>query len=403
MDSTPSLRPLYTFDGWVIKEINLDSEMVVVKVRKNNKFKLKCPVCSNKKPQENRRAWQNARDLPLGIATTVMIHYEAIQIRCRECGCISTILPSEFEHNAKATKRLMYYVSDMCRYMPASKVPEFIPISESSARRWDKKVLKERLPEPNLDSLRVILVDEKSIGRHHSYLTVVLNGDTGEVLHLAEGKKKECLTAFFEKLSQQQIQSIEAVGIDRGGAYKAAISEYLPNAAIVYDKFHLVANLNQAVDEVRRSEWRKADKTDKSVIKGQRYNLLKNSENLSDKQSVSLSALLKLNEHLFESYLLKDALKRIWDYRYTKAAKNYLEKWVDWAYESKLTPFVKFAKGLWRDRAEILSFIKHKVTSGKIEAFNGTIERIIRRGCGYRNLEYLFLKIRQEGIESPQT
>ena len=403
MNSTSLLRPLYTFPGWVIKDINLNSEIAVVKIRKDNRYSLKCPVCSQRKPRENRRVWQSVRDLPLGPAMTVMIHYEAVQVRCKHCGSISTILPREINRNAKATNRLMHYVSKMCRYMPTNKVPKFIPISESTARRWDKGVLTERIPGPNLDSLRVLLVDEKSIGKHHNYLTVVINGESGEVLHLAEGKKKDSLSSFFQKLSPKQIQSIEAVGIDRSGSYKSAIKEYLPEASIVFDKFHLVANCNKAVDDVRRNEWKKADKDHKTVIKGQRFNLLKNTENLRHSQKASLTVLLKLNEPLYEAYLLKDALKNIWSYRYTKAAENYLERWVDWANESKLAPFVKFAKGLSRDRYEILSYIKHRITSGKIEAFNATIARIIRRACGYSDLEYLYLKIRQEALISPQT
>jgi len=403
MNSTLSLRLLYDFPGWIIKDINLNSEIVVIKIRKNNKYNLKCPECLKKKPKENRRIWQNVRDLPLGPAKTVMIHYEAIQVRCKHCGSISTILPPDIDRNAKATKRLMNYVSEMCRYMPANKVPEFIPISESTARRWDKRILMENIPGPALDSLRILLVDEKSIGKHHNYLTVVINGDTGEVLHLAEGKKKESLSSFFQKLTPEQIKSIEAVGIDRSGSYKSAIKEYLPHAAIIFDKFHLIANCHNAVDQVRRNEWKKADESGKAVIKGQRFNLLKNDENLKPSQKISLATLLKFNEQLFEAYLLKDALKRIWEYRYTKSAENYLERWIDWANESKLLPFIKFAKGLGRDRYEILSYIKHRVTSGKIEAFNATIARIIRRACGYGDLEYLYLKIRQEALIRPQT
>ncbi|VVS93102.1 transposase [Desulfoluna spongiiphila] len=147
----------------------------------------------------------------------------------------------------------------------------------------------------------------------------------------------------------------------------------------------------------------KQNKNNKTVIKGQRFNLLKNTENLKHSQKASLAVLLKLNEPLYEAYLLKDALKKIWSYRYKKAAENYLERWIDWATESKLAPFVTFAKGLSKDRNEILSYIKHRITSGKIEAFNATIARIIRRACGYGDLEYLYLKIRQEALVSPQT
>ncbi len=168
--------------------------------------------------------------------------------------------------------------------MPADKVPEFLPISASTARRWDKRILAQRLPSPDLDNLRVLLIDEKSIGKHHHFITVVINGESGEVLHIAEGKKKASLETFFQKLSPEQIDNIQAVGIDRAGAYKAVIQDYAPNAEIVFDKFHIVSNLNTAVDEVRRTEWRNADKDNRKFIKGQRFNLLRNAHNLKDDQ-----------------------------------------------------------------------------------------------------------------------
>lgn len=345
---------------------------------------------------ENRRVWQSALDLPLSTANSVRIVYEAFQGYCSCCKSYHTFSPEGIDNNAQATKRVMHYVCRLCRFMPADKIPNFLPVSSGTARRWDKKILTECLPDPDLNNLRVILIDEKSIGKHHQYLTVVINGENGEVLHLAEGKKKESLESFFEKLNDKQMSSIEAVGMDRAGAYKAVVSEYIPNAKIVFDKFHIVSNYHEAIDKVRRSEWNKAEDENKDFIKGQRYNLFKNPENLTDAQTIELNALLDLNKPLNEAYILKDALKVIWTYVYPKSAEKYLDKWIGWAKETALPPLVQFAKGLDRDRKEILAFIRHRVTSAKLEAFNATIARIVRRACGYRDLEYLFLKIRQE-------
>lgn len=395
MSRTPSLRPLYNFPGWVIQEIKFNTELVMVRLRRDHRLKICCPHCL-REVGENRRIIQTAKDLPLGSLSLVQIMYESIQGYCNRCHCYFTILPPGIEPRAKATKRLMHYVCKLCRFMATDKVPIFLPISISTSRRWDKKILKEQLPSPDYDNLRIILVDEKSIGPHHNYVTVVINGDNGDVLHLAEGKKKESLEAFFLKLSPGQIAKIKAVGMDRAGAYKAVVKQYAPEAAIVFDKFHLVANYNEAIDKVRRAEWNKADKENKKFIKGQRYNLFKNPENLKPEQDKSLKELCEFNEPLFQSYLLKDALKGLWTYVYPKSASKFLDKWISWAKETELSPLVSFANGLDRDRKEILSFIRHRITSAKLEAFNATISRIVKRACGYKDLEYLFLKIRQE-------
>jgi len=395
MSRTPSLRPLYNYPGWVIQEIKLNAEVVMVRLRRDLRLKICCPHCL-RVAGENRLVVQSAKDLPLGPVNLVQIIYEAVQGYCNSCHQYFTLLPPGIEPNAKATRRLMHYVCKLCRFMPTDKVPIFLPISVSTSRRWDKKILTEQLPSPDLDNLRVILIDEKSIGPHHNYVTVVINGDNGDVLHLAEGKKKDSLEAFFLKLTFEQIASIKAVGMDRAGAYKAVVKEYAPEAAIVFDKFHLIANYNEAIDKVRRAEWNKADKEDKKFIKGQRYNLFKNTENLKPEQDKSLKKLCEFNEPLFQSYLLKDALKGLWTYVYPKSASKFLDKWISWAIETELAPLMSFANGLNRDRKEILSFIRHRITSAKLEAFNATISRIVKRACGYKDLEYLFLKIRQE-------
>ena len=118
--------------------------------------------------------------------------------------------------------------------------------------------------------------------------------------------------------------------------------------------------------------------------------------NLKENQEASLNSLFEVNEQLFQAYLLKDALKHLWTYRYPKWADKYLDRWISWAKATDLQPIINFAKGLNRDRSEILSFIKHRITSAKLEAFNGVINRIVKKACGYRDLDYLFLKIRQE-------
>ena len=395
MSVHPSWSPLFDFAGWVIKEIKIIPELAMIKIQRDKRLSIRCPHCYQRSGT-NRKSWHTVNDLPLGVVSIVKIHYQAIQGFCAACDHYFTIVPYGFDHAVRATRRLMHYVCRLCRFMPVNKVSEFLPISASTARRWDKKVLAEHLPEPDFDNLRYVIVDEKSIGKGHNYLTVVINGETGDVLHLAEGKKKESFESFFAKLSAKQIKNIKAIAMDRAGAYKAVAQEQAPNAEIVFDKFHIVANLNQAIDEVRRSAWREANKDDKRFIKGQRYNLFRHPENLREDQATDLAALFEANESLFQAYLLKDGLRNLWTYIYPAWASKYLEKWISWVNDSGLTPLIKFAKGLHRDRTEVLACIKHRITSAKLEAFNGIIDRIVRKACGYRDLEYLYLKIRQE-------
>ena len=400
MSATVSLAPLYQFAGWVVEKIRLDEEFVLVSLRVDKRKRgFRCPVCKRKMGRMRERE-QTVQDIPMGVAKHVLISFKAFLGRCAACQRAHTFKPPGIGDQAKATDRLKRYVSLLCRFMPGDHVPHIVPISESTARRWDKEVLMVSLPDPNLDHLRAILVDEKSIGKGHRYLTVVLNADTGEVLHLAEGKRKSSLAGFFQKLTPAQRDSIDAVGIDRHGAYRAVVEQEIPKAQIVYDKFHLIANYNGVIDAIRRQEWRQAEAHNKSFIKGQRYNLFRNPENLKPEQEVSLKELLAMNEDLNKAYVLKDALKLLWTYTRQGWAGKYLDKWIGWANETGIEVMKKFAAGLDKARDGILGFCRYRITSAKIEAFNATIARIIRRACGYRDLDYLYLKIRQEAVEN---
>jgi transposase len=296
----------------------------------------------------------------------------------------------------------MEFISEMCQDQPASAVAGKYGHSVSTVCEWDKHVLLNKMPPPKLDDLRILLVDEKSVRRRHNYVTVVMNGDTRELIFLKEGKKKETLLAFINRLNSAQKANVQAVGMDRGGAYLAAVREGLPQAFIVFDKFHIIQNMNRAIDEVRREEYQAAVKSKSptaSLIQGQRFNLFRLAENRTEAQSLRLQELLDANRNLSTAHLLSEQLRFLWEYRHRGYAERYLRDWIFWVEESGLHPMIRFAKGLWRSRENILSYIRYEITTGPLEAFNGTIERILRRSCGMRDLEYLYLKIRQETLK----
>jgi transposase len=293
----------------------------------------------------------------------------------------------------------MEFVARAARYMPLSHAGQLVRVDDATAGRWDRAILRAKLPAPKLDDLRILLIDEKAVRRHHGYVTLVMNGENGELLYLAEGKKKESLQGFFDQLNTAQKTSIRAVAMDRAGAYYQVVKEQLPKADIVFDKFHLIANYNAVIDQVRRAEWHKASAQDKHVIKGQRYNLFRRPENRTARQAQSLANLLAINRNLAVVDVLKDDLDALWQYRYPGAAVKYLRRWVDWARASGIEPLRKFARGLLKAKTEVLNFCKHRITTGPLEAFNNTVSRIIHRACGVRDLDYLFLKLRQESLD----
>ena len=392
------IRALFPFQGYVVSRITMGADLVQVDLRRDKRFRLVCPGCGGTMGR-SRTKLQTARDLPLGTAVLVVLVYEAIQGRCSTCGGYATIHPPGIDPHAKATRRLKEFVSRLARSMPLLHIRDVVGVDDVTAMRWDKAVLIDKLPQPDLDNLRLLLIDEKSVRKRHGYVTLVMNGATGELLHMAEGKKKASLQSFFDKLSDEQKKRIVAVAIDRNGAYYEVVREQLPEADIVFDKFHLIANYHGVIDEVRRAEWRKARAEDKAVIKGQRYNLFRNPWNRTAKQTRDLMALLHVNRNLAVVYILKDALRKLWDYRYPQAAARYLARWCRWAAVSGIEAVRRFGRSLLKAKDEVLNFCRHKITLGPLEGFNNTVSRIIHRACGVRNLDYLFLKLCQESLE----
>ncbi len=393
-----NIKALYDFDGYVVDKISCQKIGAQVNLEFDGRCGPRCPNCGIRLPK-HRCLRQSVADLPVASGLIVYLNFPVVQGHCRKCRFFFTTRPKEAHPTKDATWRLMRRVSEMAKYAPVTAVAKMMSLGESTVRRYDMAVLKEDLPEPSLDDLRVIIIDEKSIRRGHGYVTLVLNGETGELLHMAEGKKKASLESFFEKLTEKQRATIEAACIDRAGGYQSVLGEQIPGATVVYDRFHLRLNLNAAVDEVRRQEWRKASEEDKSFIKGHRFILLANEENLDDKGSEKLAAIQEVNEGIATAHYLKEQFRVVHTYSYAGSARKALEQWCDMAEESELTPFKRLAKSFRKGADKIVAFCKHRITSGKIEGFNNLVSRVVHRACGITNMDYAWLKFRQLSIQ----
>jgi transposase len=345
----------------------------------------------------NRKTRQSSMDLPLGPASFVEVVYEAVQGYCRHCRRYQTVRSLQIVEQHTATLRLMRHISLLCRWLPVQSVCDLVPVPPMTAYRYDRYILQSELPAPKLDGIEALLIDEKHLGRA-GFVTLVLNARTGELLWLAEGRGKDALDGFFSKLTTAQKAGIAAVGIDRSGAYRAAVEAHLPEADIVFDKFHLISNLGEVIDKVRRRTQAQTDAEGRALLKGQRYNLLRNPENLSPDGRRDLKLLLAANRDLSVVYLLKDAFKAVWTYTYRRSADKCLTLWITMALESGVGELARFARGLIAAKEQILNFCEHRITSARIEAFNTIVSRVIHKACGVANLDFLFLKLRQESL-----
>ena len=239
-------------------------------------------------------------------------------------------------------------------------------------------------------------VDEIHLGKKEKFLTVVSNLETGEPLWFGKERKEETLDEYFRtQLNKRQRGQIEAACVDMWEPFTKSILRWLPRCKIVFDKFHVMQHANDAIDEVRRAEFFRKGVRMRELVKGKRWLLLRRWVNLDVKGKQLLNDLFRLNRKLLKAYLLKESLDRLWTYTYEKAALRYLNEWIDQLRWQRLEPFQKLAEMLLRHQEGILNYCHVKVRFGVVEAINGNIKTLLRRGRGYKNLRYLLLKVQR--------
>jgi transposase len=237
------------FEEFIIDRIVCSPEIVNITMHRDRRRKMSCPDCHHRM-SPNKRIRRFVFDLPLGTALCVQVNFETWQGQCSRCSRSKTFLPDELDEKATATKRLKKFASELCRFMTAKEESNILPFSDDTIRRWDKEILEQQFGEIDLSNVTKILIDEKAIGKHHKYVTLVLDGDTGELLFMAPGKSSDSLTPFFENMPENLRRQVVVACMDRTAAYRGVVKKFCPKAEIVYDKFHIVKNLNEAMTPV---------------------------------------------------------------------------------------------------------------------------------------------------------
>jgi transposase len=345
------------------------------------------------------------QDLPM-TGRVVYLHFEKARVRC--CG-----RRPELEHlpwvekNSQQTVRLKWSIYEECKDSPVKAVAARHNLSWGTVKSIDKELIELGLSKRDLSGLRRLGIDEVAMAKRHRYLTVVTDLRARKVVWVGEGRKSRNLAGFFRPLPEATRRRIDVVAIDMWEAYRKSVKKWLPNAKIVFDKFHVIEHLNKALDEVRKNEARRLDKDDRKILKRKRWVLLKGAENLSPEQQGTLRELMDANENLQKAYLLKEEFRDFYrtDFRWhwrrglfrriAELARNALLGWVKRARESLLAPLVKFCRMVERHEEGILRYFVKRVTGGISEGMNNKIKAVKRRAYGYRDPAYFILKIYQ--------
>jgi transposase len=359
--------------------------------RKRGHRKLICSGCGRKLENAHDVREREVRDLAcMEFRTTVVI--EVYRVCCPDCGIKTEKVP-QLPSKAPFSKRFEDAVGEACESAAAGQVARRFGMPASTVRAIDLRYLERWAAARRKPALTLMGVDEIHLGKRQKFITVVSNLESGEPVWFGRERKKETLDGFFQtELSAGQRMRISAACVDMWEPFRLSIEQWAPRCRIVYDKFHIMQHANQAIDEVRRAEFFRKGGQWRGLVKGKRWLLLTRWVNLSSGKRQELNSLFALNRKLFKAYVLKESLDRLWNYRYEGAMLNYLQRWISQLRWQRLRPFEKLADMLLNHLEGILNYCRTKVPLGMVEAINGNIKSLSRRGRGYKNLRYLLLK-----------
>jgi transposase len=284
-------------------------------------------------------------------------------------------------------------VVDLCGITTIRNVARYLGVGWDLVKDIFKADLGKRLKKRKIGKIRYIAVDEFATHKGHKYMTVVLDLETGEILHAQEGKDAAALLAFLETLKQRKAP-LEAIAMDMSEAYASAVRKVFGDKLdIVHDPFHVTALASKAIDETRRDLYRQLQGEEKKVVKGTRFLLLHGLENLKQRGMERLMTLMETNEPLYAAYMLKEDLRMFWNLPDAEAGKTFLDGWTEVARALDNRHFAKLADTLDSHRAGLLSYFKHRISTGPLEGLNNKIKVLKRQAYGFRDMAFFKLRL----------
>jgi transposase len=354
----------------------------------------RCTACSSENVWREGGVVRRFRAVPIGNKR-VELEASIPRLACQDCGAVRQAAIGFAEPRRTYTKSFERYVLDLSRHMTIKDVACHLGVSWDVVKDIQKKFLQRRFSKPKLKHVKQIAIDEISTGKGHKYVTIVLDLKSGAVLHVGRGKGGDALLAFWRRLRASGAK-IEAVATDMSPAYIDAVTTYLSDATLVFDRFHVIKLYNDKLSNLRRDLYRQLSHTmQKDVLKGVRWLLLKRRENLdaSRREPERLREALRLNEPLAIAYHLKDELNEIWEQDDQEMAQALLMDWIVYAESTGIRMLQQFAKTLRFHAFGILAWYDYPISTGPLEGTNNKIKTMKRQAYGFRDPEFLKLKI----------
>jgi transposase len=356
--------------------------------------RLRCPQCGSDDVWVRGHQERTFRTVPIGAKPT-QVTLDVARVWCPDCDIVRQVKIGFADPKKRYTRSFARYALELSRHMTIRDVARHLQVSWDTVKEIQADSLQRRFGKPKLRNLKQIAIDEIAIGKGHHYLTVVLNLVSGAVVFVGDGKGVEALEIFWKRLRRARAK-VQAVATDMSSAYTRAVRDHLPRAVHVFDHFHVIKLFNDKLSAFRRELYHQASSDhERRILKGTRWLLLKNPENLDEGRNEldRLMAALRLNQPLAIAYYLKEDLRQIWSQPDKRTARRVLRDWLARARASGIHMLVQFAATLEAHQEGVLNYYDYRISTGPLEGTNTKIQLMKRQAYGFRDQEFFKLKI----------
>lgn len=355
---------------------------------------VRCSCCKCRDVIRRGRHERWLRTVPIGLKP-VWLCVDVPRVQCRECGRTRRIDIGIAGRRRWYTRAFERFALTLTRMATMLDVSRLLGIGWDGVKDIFKRHLQRRFGSPRLSRLRCIAIDEISVRKGQKYLTLVMDLHSGAVVFVGDGRGAEALDPFWARLKRSRAK-LRAVATDMSAAYIGAVRENLPGVPLVFDHFHVVKLMNERLTEIRRKLHHElSSRMGRNVLKGSRWILLKNPENLCRERNEPdrLREALQMNEPLATAYYLKEDLRQIWSQPCKADAARFLDGWIERATGSGIAPLARMANTLAAYRSGLLAWYDHPISSGPMEGTNNKIKTMKRQAYGYRDMDFFKLRI----------
>jgi transposase len=391
--STSLLYQAFGIRGYQYRSVNFFEGSVCFNLEQPRE-KHRCPECGSAAVHAQGHKDRFLKTIPIGQKPTYLL-VKVPRVICFRCEHTRQVKVPFADPRRTYTHAFERYALELSKFTTILDAARHLDVSWDIIKDIQKRNLQRRFGKPKLKDLKEIAIDEVAVGKGHKYFTLVLDLTTGAVVYVGDGKGVASLTGFWRRLRAARAK-IRAVATDMGKPYIRAVREHLPRAVHVFDHFHVVKLYNDKLSALRRDLYRELnDDRQRQLLKGTRWLLLKNPENLdpSRNEEQRLQEALRLNTPLTLAYYLKEDLRQIWLQHDKATARLVLRDWIRRARVSGIPMLVQFAQTMHVHRKGILAYYDYRISTGRLEGTNTKIQAMKRQAYGFRDHEFFKLKI----------